>query len=91
MVDLVVKRIELKETLSRILDLLMVKTKGGSSATIGGGNLKLLGAKPGSEKHSKPSGSTVAILKKKAVAKVTKQPANSVAKNAKPAKKSASQ
>ncbi len=90
MVDLVVKRTDLKETVGRILDLLMIKNKGGNAGTQGGSNLKLLGAgKAAAAAAGKSTGAAVAILKKKAVAKVTQEPANSVAKNAKPVKKSA--
>lgn len=92
MVDLVIKRGELKETFERLLDLLMIKTKSGGSATKGGTGLKLLGAGKSAIKADKTGlAGSVAILKKKDVAaKSSKPPANSVTPDAKPAKKSAS-
>ena len=87
MVDLVVKRTELKETLGRILGLLMVKDKSGQGAGLGGG-LKLLGGKSASVKSGKSSG-PVGIIKKKAAAKLAKPAANNAAINVKPVKKSA--
>ena len=90
MVDMVVKRSELKETIGRLLDLLMIKTKSGTSGTKGGsGNMKLLGAAKGGSASGKSSSGPVAILKKKAAAKVAKQAANATDADAKPAKKSA--
>lgn len=92
MVDLVIKRTELKETISRILGLLMVKNTGGNATGIGGVGLKLLGAKKGSAgSESKKSGiSPVAILKKEKAAKVNKKAANVSDRNEQSGKKSAS-
>lgn len=88
MVDMVVKRSELAETLSRLLGLLMVKNTGADFK--GGSGLKLLGGggKLRAKENKQVAAGTVAILKDK-VAKVTKKPANASAQNAKPAKKSA--
>ncbi len=88
MVDIVVKRAELHETLSRLLGLLMVKnigadSKGGSGAKLLGGGGKLV-----AKQNKQVAAGTVAILKKK-VAKVAGAPANQPAPNAKQAKKSA--
>ena len=88
MVDMVVKRADLAETLSRLLGLLMIKNMGADSK--GGSGMKLLGGggKLVAKQNKQVAAGTVAILKKK-VAKVTGKPANEPAPNAKPAKKSA--
>lgn len=88
MVDLVVKRAELHETLARLLDLLMVKnnardSKGSGTRLLGGGG------KLAAKQNKQVAAGTVAMLKKK-VAKVSREAANAQAANDKPAKKSAS-
>jgi acetyl-CoA carboxylase carboxyl transferase subunit beta len=89
MVDLVVKRTELKETLGRILSLLMVKNTGGNSVNAGGSGLKLLGLKKGAAKGeaAKAAAGTVAILKDKKAEKVKKEAANVADRNEQPIKK----
>ncbi len=89
MVDMVVKRAELRETIGRILDLLMIRTKSGASGTLGGAS-KLLGGLGGNSKQDKPAGSrgAVALLKKKEAARLVKQPANASGRNDKVTKKS---
>ncbi len=87
MVDMVVKRSELKETFERLLDLLMVKNHshapGSSKGGIGG---KLMIA--GKGKADKPSSSRgpVALLKKQAARAVVKKAANAPASNGKSSK-----
>jgi acetyl-CoA carboxylase carboxyl transferase subunit beta len=89
MVDMVVKRAELHETLSRILGLLMVKNTGAGDSK-GKSGMKLLGGggKLQAKQNKQVAAGTVAILKKKA-AKIMSEPANQAAPNAKPATKSA--
>ncbi len=97
MVDMVVKRADLKETMSRLLDLLMVKNTGSAQTTKGGPGMKLLGGGSGklaAKQNKQVAAGTVALLKKKAVAaKLVKSaanlPAEETAANARPAKKSA--
>ncbi|PZO88929.1 MAG: acetyl-CoA carboxylase carboxyl transferase subunit beta [Micavibrio aeruginosavorus] len=87
MVDMVVKRSDLKETIGRVLDLLMMKNRGGAPGSIKAGVVGKLLAGPKGNKGSKPSaGGTVAILKKDA-AKVIRKAAN--AADTKSARKSA--
>ncbi|PZQ48624.1 MAG: acetyl-CoA carboxylase carboxyl transferase subunit beta [Micavibrio aeruginosavorus] len=83
MVDMVVKRAELKETIGRLLDLLMIRNVG-TGDTKGKSNLKLLGGggKLAAKQNKQVAAGTVAILKKKA--------ANAGQGTPKPAKKSAS-
>lgn len=83
MVDIVVKRADLKETLERLLDLLMVKTMAsapGSSKGMIGGKL-ISGPKAG--KGDKSSARGAVALLKKAESVVTKKAANSSASNGK--------
>lgn len=89
MVDMVVKRAELRETLGRVLDLLMVRTKTGSTGSFIGGGAKLLSG-PKNGKTDKPSSSrgAVALLKKKAASKLVKEPANTQGANARSSRKS---
>ncbi len=74
MVDMVVKRADIKETLSRLLDLLMIRTKvGGAKLGNGGKN----GNTTSASKNVKPSGSgPVALLKKAAPEILKKRAAN---------------
>lgn len=90
MVDIVVKRSELKATLANLLDLLMMKQKSSAPGSIKGGMGKIMSLGVG--KGDKASGKgTVALLKKKARAKLTSQPANAVLADAAKTKKSAKQ
>lgn len=78
MVDMVVKRAELAETIGRLLNLLMVRNSGTAKGPVkgGSGGLKLLGAgKNKASGEGSKAGGNVAILKKE----------NETAKIAKPA------
>ncbi len=91
MVDMVVKRADLHETLSRLLGLLMIKNTGNVDTK--GGSIKLLGGggKLAAKQNKQVAAGTVAMLTEKAVATLTPKPANaSDAANAKSSKKSAS-
>jgi acetyl-CoA carboxylase carboxyl transferase subunit beta len=89
MVDMVVKRAELKETIERLLDLLMLRSKSSVPGSAKGGSSKMISGPKAGKGDKATSRGTVALLKKKAVAKlVKKQPANAAAANDKPAKKS---
>ena len=90
MVDMVVRRADMKETLERLLGLLMVKNAAGhagSGKAIGG---KLLSGpvRAGKAEKSGPR-AAVALLKKSAVGKLVKKPANEPAAPAKAARKTA--
>lgn len=87
MVDIVVKRAELKDTLDRLLDLLMVKSRAKAPGTIKGllGN-NAVSAKAGKAEKSASRGA-VALLKKKSIVTLAKKPANEPDLNAKPARK----
>jgi len=74
MVDMVVKRSELKDTLDRLLDLLMLKNKSGGAITGKGGKL-ISGPKSGKGGKSVSTGA-VALLKKQAARAVLKKAAN---------------
>lgn len=91
MVDMVVKRSELHETISRLLDLLMVKNRG--SADTKGTNIKLLGGggKLQAKQNKQVAAGTVALLKEKAAAKLATKAANADTStpDAKSSKKSA--
>ncbi len=87
MVDMVVKRAELKETIGRVLDLLMMKNRGGAPGSVKGGVVgKFLSGPKGAKTGKSSAGGTVAILKKDA-AKVIRKAAN--AAEAKSPRKSA--
>ena len=89
MIDMVVKRSDLHETLARLLDLLMVRhtgtgdSKGGIGARLLGG-----GGKLAAKQNKQVAAGTVAILKNNSAVAMP-EPANEPAKNDKPAKKSA--
>src|SRR5690606_13658731 len=74
MVDMVVKRAELKETLERLLDLLMVKTKSGAVSGGKGGKF-LTSSRPGGKTDKPASRGTVALLKKQAARAIIKKAA----------------
>jgi acetyl-CoA carboxylase carboxyl transferase subunit beta len=88
MVDMVVKRAELKETLERLLDLLMLKNKtyGPGLVKGGSGGKFLTSSKIKNDKS--PARGAVALLKKQAARVVVKKAANSQGQNAKPSRKS---
>lgn len=76
MVDMVVKRADLKETIGRVLDLLMMKNRGYAPGSVKGGVVgKLLSGPKGAKTGKAAGGGTVAILKKDA-AKVIRKAAN---------------
>ncbi len=87
MVDMVVKRSDLKDTIARLLDLLMIRSRNDDSKS---GGSKLLGGdgKLAAKQNKQVAAGTVAMLKKKAAAKLAQNPANA-SSNAKQAKKSA--
>lgn len=79
MVDMVVRRHDLKETIGRLLDLLMVTDRSGK-ATSGGKGTKLLTAIKGGKDSAKGAArGTVAVLKKQAAKAIVKKPANETA------------
>ncbi len=89
MVDMVVKRAELKSTIARLLDLLMSPQKpvmvGGTKGTMG----KLTAvAKSGTVAASTAVRGSVAILKKKDAAAIVQKPANVIRSDAKNGRKS---
>ncbi len=89
MVDMVVKRADIKDTLARLLDLLMIRTKvSGAKISNGGKN----GNTSSASKNGKPSGrGPVALLKKATPEVLKKKVANNPSEpNVKPAKKIAS-
>ena len=82
MVDIVVKRAELQETLARLLDLLMVRTKTGvtkNGGLIGGKALPVPVSKNGKSSSRGP----VALLKKASSDALNKKPANAAEANSK--------
>jgi acetyl-CoA carboxylase carboxyl transferase subunit beta len=91
MVDMVVKRAELHATLSRLLDLLMVKSRNDDSRSGGGTKLLGGGGKLVAKQNKQVAAGTVALLKEKAAAKLITKTAKTVdtAQNVRPAKKSA--
>lgn len=89
MVDMVVKRGELKETLERLLSLLMVKTispamTAGKSGAVG---KFLMGSK--SDKATKAPRASLAVIKKADATRATSEPANQAEPALKPAKNAA--
>jgi hypothetical protein len=77
MVDLVVKRAELRATLGRILGLLMAPRMAGQTTNAGGksaagGGLKLLGSK--GLNGSGKTGATLSLLQGKVGGKITQSP-----------------
>lgn len=90
MVDMVVKRAELKETIGRLLDLLMVKNRPSTPGSAKGtGIAKLIsGGKSAKAEKSGVRGS-VALLKKEAAKVLTQKPANQGQSVAKSSRKSA--
>lgn len=89
MVDIVVKRAELKETLERLLDLLMFKNRSyAPGAAKGSSGNKLIAAVKGKGEKSSGRGA-VALLKKQASRVTLKKAANAPAQNGKPSRKSA--
>lgn len=89
MVDMVVKRAELRETIERLLDLMMVRSKPVVAGSGKGGALTRMITGPKNGKDSKPARGPVALIKKEAAAKLVKPAANAPAQNDKPAKKTA--
>jgi acetyl-CoA carboxylase carboxyl transferase subunit beta len=87
MVDMVVKRSELGETIGRLLNLLMVKTAAAAPLLGKGGSKLLTGPKGSAKGDGKSSSGPVAILKKKAAASLVKKPANNAGDYAKPFQK----
>ncbi len=89
MVDMVVKRAELKDTIGRLLELLMVKNTGSGSSAKGAG--KIMGGGSGklaAKQNKQVAAGTVALLKKQAAA-LTKKPANAPSNDAKSSRKKA--
>lgn len=88
MVDMVVKRDQLKETIGRLLDLLMIKSRNDDSKS--GSGPKLLGGdgKLAAKQNKQVAAGTVAMLKEKASVRLIKKPANAAQPNAKQSKKS---
>jgi acetyl-CoA carboxylase carboxyl transferase subunit beta len=77
MVDMVVRRNDLKETFARLLDLLMVKNAGKDLyASKGGGAGKIVSLPKNGKGEKNAKGGTVSLLKKKARAALTKKAAN---------------
>ena len=95
MVDMVVKRAELKETIGRILGLLMTKNIQTGPGSIKGAIGKLAVVAKGKADKAAASGKgTVALLKKKAVIakakdSILQEPANAPEADARPSRKSA--
>lgn len=93
MVDMVVKRGELKATLSNLLDLLMVKTKPVAPGSIKGHIGKMVGmsvgkADKGADSKQAPRGA-LSLLKKTDVKNLKQKPANMTQANASSTAKSA--
>ncbi len=89
MVDMVVKRSELKETIERLLDLLMLKSKSGTALAGKGGNKLMLASKSGKGEKS-PSRGPMALLKKQADKAAPKKAANETIATSKSQRKAAS-
>lgn len=89
MVDMVVKRAELKETIARLLDLLMLKNKPSAPGSAKGTGLTKLisAAKGGKGEKSAPRGA-VALVKNSGEAVLTQKPANQGLSVAKSSRKS---
>lgn len=90
MVDMVVKRSELKDTLARLLDLLMIRTKGTDGTKADSGRKGVGQGKLAAKQNKQVAAGTVALLKKPVSATLVKKPANSVEANAKSSRKKAS-
>jgi acetyl-CoA carboxylase carboxyl transferase subunit beta len=88
MVDMVVKRADLKETLERLLGLLMVKSAAGHAGTGKGHGGKFLSGPVRAGKNEKSAArAAVALLKKGAVGALVQKPANQPASSEKAARK----
>ncbi len=97
MVDMVVKRADLKETIGNLLNLLMVKQVTQTPGTIKGAMGKMLGAGNNSSgMTSDKSGKnatrgSLSVIEKSNISKFSKKPANSINKNTPASKVSAKQ
>jgi len=82
MVDMVVKRAELKETLERLLDLLMVKNRSyGPGSVKGGTGGKMIAGPKAVKGNNPPSRGPLAILKKREPKVAVKEAANASGKS----------
>lgn len=90
MVDMVVKRGELKDAMARLLDLLMLRNKSGQPGGVRGtaGSRLLSGPKTAPKDSAR---GPVALLKGKKAAALVKEPANLPVRHAKAPRKSAGQ
>lgn len=91
MVDMVVKRADLKQTLERILSLLMLKTKNYGAGNIGGSGGNLIPSGKNGRGDKVPANNSVALLKPKTTRAAVQIADVEVAADAKPSRKSARQ